>query len=95
MSGSKDWIMDGRVSPSFEGSPVVDVCGRMIGIVMNAGKNTFVTTPVKKDFIKQIFDLHESEKENQGSNMQSSSSQQGYSSQNNRTNSNVNRMPSN
>ena len=94
MSGSKDWIMDGRVSPSFEGSPVVDICGRMIGIVMNAGKNTFVTTPVKKDFIKQVVDLHENDNQ-QDSTMQSSNSQQGYSSQNNRTNSNVSRMPSN
>ena len=93
MSGSFDYIMDGRVSPSFEGSPVIDVCGRMVGIVMNAGKNTFVTTPVNKEFIKQIVDNHESEK--QGQNAQSSSGQQGYSSQNDRTNSSVNRMPSN
>ncbi|MAR14700.1 MAG: hypothetical protein CL717_03240 [Chloroflexi bacterium] len=94
MSGSKDWIMDGRVSPSFEGSPVIDICGRMIGIVMNAGKNTFVTTPVKKDFIKQVVDL-ESADNDLNTNVQSSNSQQGYSSQNNRNNSNVNRMPSN
>jgi hypothetical protein len=86
--------MDGRVSPSFEGSPVIDICGRMIGIVMNAGKNTFVTTPVKKDFIKQVVDL-ESADNDLNTNVQSSNSQQGYSSQNNRNNSNVNRMPSN